>query len=727
MKIPSALAIVALAASAAAAPVQPLIQLDQFGWLPDSRKIAVLADPQTGYDAALAYTPGAALEVRKSATGAVVLSGAPVPWNGGAVHGQSGNKVWWFDFSALHEWGNYYIYDPANEVRSYGFEIGNDVYRTALRHAARMFYYQRSGFAKVEPFADARWTDAASHLGAKQDLDCRLVTDPSNAALSKDLSGGWFDAGDFNKYVNFSYAPLHNLLFAWSEHPEIWTDDFGIPESGNGIPDILDEVSWELAWLKRMQQADGSVLSKVSVTGFESASPASADHAPRRYGAASTSATLTVASIFAHASRVFASAGQTAEAADLLSRAGLAWTWANANPGVIYTNSGFSSANPEVDLYERDMRKLTAAVQLFAATGNITYRSYVDANYASAHAIQWYYFYGFEGPTQDALLEYTSLPGATPAVKSVILNRKQSSINGGEFLPAFTGKTDGYRAYLKDGDYVWGSNQIKAQAGLIFQAQLTYGVDLANAGSYRDVAEGYLHYLHGINPNGIVYLTHMNDQGAGKSCDEMYHGWFGDGTVYDNASTSAKGPPPGYLTGGANPTYTPDNAYSGPVISPPQNQPTQKSYKDWNTSYPQNSWQLTEPAIYYQAAYLRLLSSYTLPLDFAAWSAGHNAGPEAADPDGDGLANLVEYALGSDPGLPSSGITFDPATREITYHLARGRHDIRTALESSADLSDWHEETATVEDLPGNDFLSLSYVDESTARRFFRLKVTRLP
>ncbi len=723
--------------AAPTAPVQPLIALDQFGYLPDARKIAVLADPQIGYDSALAYAPGPTFEVRRWQTDAVVFTAAPVSWNNGATHLQSGNIVKWFDFTALTTWGSYYIFDPANNVCSHRFDIGDDVYRVPLRHATRVFFYQRSGFAKTVPYADPRWTDAPSHLGPNQDLNCRLVTDPGNASLSKNLSGGWFDAGDYNKYVNFTYGTLHDLLFAWQHNPAVWTDDFGIPESGNGIPDLLDEIKWELDWLKRMQQSNGSVLSKVSVTGFEGNSPASADTAARRYGAASTSSTLSVASVFAHAARVFANAGQAAESADLLSRAELAWTWANANPAVVYSNSGFSSANPEGSTYDTEMRKLTAAIQLYAATGNTVYRTYVDANHANAHAVLWYYFYPFETTTQDALMEYTSLAGATTSVKNLIRSRKQDSMNGGEFLPAFTGKTDAYRAYVKDADYVWGSNRVKAHQGLIFQAQRTYQVDPANAINYRDAAAGFIHYLHGTNPNGLVYLTHMNDHGAEKSCNEIYHTWFGHGTVYDNAITSAKGPPPGYLPGGPNPTFTPDAAYSGPAIIPPNGQPTQKSYLDWNTSYPQNSWQVTEPGIYYQAAYLRLLSTFTRPLTYQNWAAGHGLtgddARETADPDADGIPNLQEYATNTHPLLTTSStpLAIDPATRQLTFSIARGRTDAGTLIQSSATLLDaWGNlPNGTLwTDLPADDFRTATFQETANdPMRFYRLKVTRTP
>jgi hypothetical protein len=126
---------------------------------------------------------------------------------------------------------------------------------------------------------------------------------------------------------------------------------------------------------------------------------------------------------------------------------------------------------------------------------------------------------------------------------------------------------------------------------------------------YGNAALGYLNFLHGVNPISTVMLTNMYDYGAEKPCDEMYHGWFGDGTIYDNAQSSLYGPAPGYQPGGFNPNYQPDPSYGG-TIEPPQFQPSLKSYKDWNTSWPENSWEITETSISNQGSYIKLLSKF---------------------------------------------------------------------------------------------------------------------
>ncbi len=681
------------------------IAVDQFGYMPEMAKVAVLSDPQAGFNATESYAPGATLQVRAWGTHAIVFSAAPVAWNGGATHLQSGDKVWWFDFSAVTKWGEYYIYDPTNDLHSDRFRVAHDVYREVLQQAVRVFFYQRRGGAKQPPFTDAKWADTASHLGPLQDPQCRLISDPTNAALTKDLRGGWFDAGDYNKYTNWTCGTLSDLLLAYEQNPLIWNDEYNLPESGNGIPDLLDEIKWELDWLLRMQNANGSVLSKVGVLGFQAASPPSADTAQMFYGAASTSATFATAATFAHAARVFSSIGQTSYATTLSTAAAAAWAWGVANPSVVFSNTGFSSVNPEVDAYGRSMFKLTAAIYLYALTGNATYKTYVEANYLTAQPMQWYYWYGFESTTQDALLYYSSLPGVTASVANEIRSRKQSSMGGSEFLPAFTGKTDAWRANLKDSDYVWGSNTVKGHVGTIFRQQLTYGLDAPNAANYRAAAGGFLNYFHGVNPLAMTYLTNMSAYGGDRCANEIYHSWFADGTPWDNALTSLKGPPPGYVTGGANPTYTPDSAYTGAPIVPPMSQPIQKSYKDWNTSYPQNSWQLTEPAIYSQAAYIQLLASFPRPLTYDDWKNGYalSAGQSTVDADAntDGVTNLEEFAFSLAPtGSNTKTIpTPSPQTHNVagqnrrfltvTFPRQLSTGDMTYIVQASGDLTTW--------------------------------------
>lgn len=600
------------------------IKVDQFGYRTGDRKVAVISNPIIGYNNSNPFTPGSIYQIRNWINDEVVYSGNIVTWNGGATDAQSGDKVWWFDFSSVNVPGTYYAYDVTRNVRSYQFEITDHVYLNILKQAARVFYYQRCGTPKSLPYAQSGWTDDACHDGSLQDTDCRLYSN-NTPSTSKNLAGGWHDAGDYNKYVNFAFEPMIDLLLAFDENDLMFGDDYNIPESGNGIPDILDEAKYELDWLLKMQQANGSVLSIVGVLNFGTASPPSADNNQRFYGPATTSATLAASAVFALGAIQFNSIGQTAYANILQTASVNAWNWAVANPSVTFYNSGIIGAGEqEVSTYERLVRKMAASCFLFALTGNTVYKTFFESNYNQMHLIQWGYAYPFECAQQNALLYYSSLPSASTSVANAIKSAYKNSLktNNADNLPAYLNKTDSYRAYLSNQNYTWGSNTTKARQGIMFTNMLEYALDTLNNTNYREAALGFINYFHGVNPTGFCYMTNMSSSGAENSVNEIYHAWFEDGSpLWDRVGTSVYGPAPGFIPGGVNPTYALDGCCpSGcssynylcntSLVTPPLGQPIQKSYRDWNTSWPQNSWTITEPGIYTQAAYVRLLSAF---------------------------------------------------------------------------------------------------------------------
>jgi endoglucanase len=613
--------------SAGAPPVSPYIVVDQFGYLQDGEKVAVIRDPVTGFDAAEEFVPGGSYALVRAQNDQVVARGAPVPWSGGAEDPSSGDRAWRFDFSAVTARGSYYVLDESNRVRSDVFRIDDRVYRDVLRAALRTFFYQRAGAEKTAEAAGEGWADGASHLGPLQDGQARRYDATDDAGTERDLRGGWFDAGDYNKYTSWHARYVVSLLRAYREAPDAFDDDTGIPESGNGVPDILDEVVFGLDWLVRMQNPDGSVL---SIVGLDQASPPSAATGPSRYGTASTSATLSSAAAFAYGASVLgAVCGLEDTAADLAVRAGQAFDWADANPAVLFFNNdaasgtqGLGAGQQETDDYGRLVRKIEAAVYLFEATGDERYHQFVDASYAGVHLIEWHFAYPFEPDEQEVLLHYAALPDATPAVAADIRGIYLAAMDESDNFPAQTEDRDPYFAFV--GAYTWGSNRTKSSQGNMFVDLESFAVPGADTSAARAAAARYLHYLHGVNPLGLVFLSNMGALGAEKSVNEFYHSWFANGSaLWDRVGTSTFGPPPGFLTGGPNPSYdvdgccpascgSPENnalCSSEPVV-PPKGQPAQKSYKDFNTSWPLDSWSVTENSNGYQVAYIRLLSKF---------------------------------------------------------------------------------------------------------------------
>ena len=95
------------------------IVVDQFGYLPTSKKIAVIRDPQVGFDASESFTPGTQYALVDRTTGQSVFNAAPVAWKAGATDNSSGDKAWWFDFSSITTEGTYYVLDIQKNLKSY--------------------------------------------------------------------------------------------------------------------------------------------------------------------------------------------------------------------------------------------------------------------------------------------------------------------------------------------------------------------------------------------------------------------------------------------------------------------------------------------------------------------------------------------------------------------------------------------------------------------------------
>jgi len=573
-------------------PATSHIHVDQFGYLPDEQKVAVVSDPRKGFNAADHFTVAPVLELRRVADGTVAYRGPATPYNGGKTDRISGDRGWWFDFSAVQKAGDYYVFDSQAGVRSHVVRIGPGVYGDVLRAAVRVFYYQREATAHVAPWAEPPWQDGPSFL---QDREARAVWAKQDASTARDLSGGWMDAGDTNKYPPFLSETIHALLYAWRANPAVFTDDFNIPESGNGLPDLLDEVKWELDWLAKMQDADGGVFIKMGTVEYAGGSPPSTDLHKRYYGPKCSGATIVSAGAFAQAARVFRQfAPWQAYSAELGERAERAWSWYATHPRSYDCDSGeikAGSANLNAD--EQDRAEAIASMQLWALTGKPVYHAAFKKQVGTTRQLADEVWSPYEMCAAEALLEYRTLPGADPAVSERIHRALTQSMKSGLFMPQ-NGEGELYRAWMPDTCYHWGSNRTRACEGVVAAAAVDYDLAGERSAALRQRALNMLHVFHGVNPLDVVYLTNMGRLGAESSVMHLYHEWF-HGV-----------PPPGYLVGGPNRDY-------GGSIRWIKQQPAAKAYADINSGWPENSWEMTEPGIYYQASYIRLLADFVRP------------------------------------------------------------------------------------------------------------------
>ena len=442
------------------------------------------------------------------------------------------------------------------------------------------------------------------------------------------MRGGWYDAGDYNKYTSWTANYIRTLLHSYIENPDVWTDDFGIPESGNGVPDILDEVKWGLDWLERMQNADGSMLSVMSLA--DGSPPSSAD-GPSYYGPANTSATYSSAGAFAMAADVFANTPTyRTEAARYRKRAVEAWNWAEANPNVIFKNNdaeqgseGLAAGQQEVSAERLQKKILISAVYMFKITGQRKYARQVERIYDEIDPITPWAAEGFEGDIAPTLLYFSRLKGVPSSFASRIRKDYQNILTGDNGLMAgIDASEQGYGAPMSG--YYWGSNGAASRRGSVFTQAAFAKMGGAQPQDYRNAGSHYLHYLHGVNPLGLVYLSNMERYGAENTPSPKFIiiGLPMAAKIMTAPSPQPMAPRRDFLWAAPNPGYERDaccktkcGGYGAkickrPILSPPAGQPPMKSYAEFNDGWPINSWAVTENSNSYQTDYIRLLSKY---------------------------------------------------------------------------------------------------------------------
>ncbi len=218
--------------------------VNQVGYLPNSVKRAVV----TG--------GGRDFHLVRADTGEIVYT-SQVEKGSKGVYQYSGDVVCYADFTEFTEDGYYYIWVPNGNVFSYPFNIGKDVLTDVTKATLKAFYYQRCGVEIDESLVIKGAARPACHLKA--------IPYYYDQANKRNVTGGWHDAGDCGIYTMAMTYTVQLLLNQYMLMPEMYGDDGNIPESGNGVPDILDETLVGLNWLLQMQDSeDGGVYLQIS-------------------------------------------------------------------------------------------------------------------------------------------------------------------------------------------------------------------------------------------------------------------------------------------------------------------------------------------------------------------------------------------------------------------------------------------------------------------------------
>ncbi len=178
----------------------------------------------------------------------------------------SGDQVTVADFSAFTTPGKYCVKaaravaesDQKSVSVEYSpwFEIGPQVYDKLGHDLMKAYYYLRCGCDLTEEYAGP-YVHKACHVGKT------VLWEDHDAVV--EATGGWHDAGDYGRYITAGACALAHLLYAWRMYPEAFEGkSYDIPESGNGVPDVLNECRYELEWFLKMQRADGGVHHKLT-------------------------------------------------------------------------------------------------------------------------------------------------------------------------------------------------------------------------------------------------------------------------------------------------------------------------------------------------------------------------------------------------------------------------------------------------------------------------------
>lgn len=532
--------------------INPLIRYNQLGYYPSRPKTATIVSCRVD-----------SFYVRSLPDSSICFRG---PLSDSSHYNPSYEHIRMADFSSLKEQGQYYI-----DIPKFGstepFLITFDLYREALKALVKSFYYQRSS-TELLP------AHAGIYAREKGHPDTACVMHPSTGETgTRDVSGGWYDAGDYGKYVVNAGITLWALLSLHELAPELLADGtLNIPESGNNKSDLLDEIKYELDWFVKMQADDGGVFFKVGpLDEFPGFVMPQDDVAQRYVIGKSTTSTLNFAAVMAMAGRIFTEYDESF-ASNCLERAKSAWEWAQLNSDIPFPNVGGGTGLYD-DLGYGD-EFLWAATELYISTGEQVYQDYVNTN---LDYDWWVPSWGKVGN----LSYYSLITNGDKLLPSWDSNFRRMSYFT-EQEASTSARTDPYS--INDGLYYWGctANHMNMAKSLL------YGSLYFKEPAYVDDMIKACDFLFGRNALGRSFVT-----GLGLKPPLHPHHRISEA---DNIET----PVPGLVVGGPNARQedTRDEKYS--VVYDSDRAP--KSYVDHLHSYASN-----EPAINYNSATILIL------------------------------------------------------------------------------------------------------------------------
>ena len=524
------------------------ILANQVGFLPTQFKAAVVPN-----------VAAKEFKLTDSNSGKIVYNGVlsePKAW----TEAQETVKI--ADFSGFNYPGEYQL--TVDGVKApFDVSIQANIYKDALAGAIKSYYFNRNSLALEERHAGV-FQRPASHPDTIVYVEAAAATEERPEGTIISSPKGWFDAGDYGKYIVNSNITTYTLLRALENNPELFTQlELNIPESGDALPDLLNEILWNLDWMETMQDTDGGLYHKLTAKRFEDLAMPHEEYKPRFVVQKTTAATLGFAAVFARASRIAANYSQQLPGrAKRYEQAALkAWAWAKQNPKTTYVQAeGFQTG-----MYGSKPENLNdewawAAAEMFQLTGKKKYlKSFEQPE--KVRAPEW-------GGVE--LLALISLAENPKTPKKLKLNISEQLKTTADAWIAQT-QESGYGVPLFGADFRWGSNGFAAN-----KAMALFDINRISPNpDYIKSAHALIDYLFGRNPNNVSYLT-----GYGERAVKAPHHRI-------SAADKIEAPVPGMLVGGPHNGYQ-DQAECERYNAPYDPSIPAKAYKDHWCSYATN-------------------------------------------------------------------------------------------------------------------------------------------
>jgi hypothetical protein len=522
----------------------PAIHVNQEGYVPGLPKKAMIGY-YLGNLGELDVSTSLGFKIVDASTGAVVFTGALTsrPDVGYLYSPTPYQSVLEADFSALTTPGTYKLQVPGLGA-SLPFVIDEGIAMGFLRTYALGLYHQRCGTTNALPFTrfvhDAchtapveiptpeanfsfTWstiaTKNADYASNPRHTAPQLVSEatqlyPFVNTGSIDVTGGHHDAGDYSKYTINSAALVHRLMFIVDALPGAAAlDNLGLPESGDGISDILQEAKIEADFLAKMQDADGGFYFLVYPKNREYELDVLPDHGDAQVvwpkNTAATAAA--VAALAQCASSPAFKAAYPSVATAYLQKAQLGWQFLTDAIAIHGKDGAYQKITFYGDTYMHDDELAWAACEMFLATGDTQYRDKLFA---------W-----FPDPSDPNTFRFgwwRMSESWGNAIRSYAFAARTSRLLASQLDSAYLAACEAQIVAAGDDALQWSADnayatsfpdQTKAFNTAGFYFSLDQASDMAVAyqidpkPAYLDALLGNLNYEAGTNPVNVSYLT----------------------------------------------------------------------------------------------------------------------------------------------------------------------------------------------------------------------------